>query len=149
MQLRLICLLTLFACTAPSFGASAKVIKVLPHFLDLDGRHSISPSLYDRDAYQAKLRRTPKERSGLRFDIQWRSRDVSELRVRVEMRGGREKEVTQALLETAAKHVAGFSKWTALTLSGDEYRKFGELVAWRVTLLEGDKVISEKKSFLW
>jgi len=28
MQLRLICLLTLFACTAPSFGASAKVISV-------------------------------------------------------------------------------------------------------------------------
>jgi hypothetical protein len=149
MQLRFLWIVALVAWTNPCFAASAKVIKVLPHFLDLQGRHSISPSLYDRDAYQAKLRRTPKERSGLRFDIQWRSKEVAELRLRVEMRGGREKEATTAVLETTAKHVAGFSKWTALTLSGEDYKKFGELDAWRVTLLDGNQVISEKKSFLW
>src|SRR3954452_2084571 len=130
MRICLICVLALLAWATPGFGASAKVIKVLPHFLDLEGRHSISPSLYDRDAYQAKLRRTPKERSGLRFDIQWRSKEVAELRLRVEMRGGREKEATTAVLETTAKHVAGFSKWTALTLSGEDHKKFGELDAW-------------------
>src|SRR4051794_13527003 len=121
MRICLICVLALLAWATPGFGASAKVIKVLPHFLDQEGRHSISPSLYDRDAYQARLRRNPKERSGLRFDVQWRSGEVSQLKLRIEMRGGRDKETTQAVLETSAKHVAGFSKWTALTLTRDDY----------------------------
>jgi len=32
---------------------------------------------------------------------------------------------------------------------GEEYQKFGELVAWRVTLWDGDTVIGQEKSFLW
>src|SRR6185369_13028943 len=38
---------------------SAKVLKVLPLFLDQKGRESISPSLFDRDAYQVLLRDKP------------------------------------------------------------------------------------------
>lgn len=141
----------LFVCgsAASGLGASAKIIKVLPQFLDLQGRHSISPSLYDRDAYQAKLRRDPKERSALRFAIQWRAKQTVPLKLRVEMRGGKGSEPTQATLESSSAHLAGFSKWTQLALSGEDYTKFGELIAWRATLWEGDKLLSEKKSFLW
>ena len=60
----------------PAGAAIGKVNKVLPHFLDLDGRHSRSPSLFDRDAYQAKLRQQPELCSGVRFDIHWRVRSV-------------------------------------------------------------------------
>jgi hypothetical protein len=34
-------------------------------------------------------------------------------------------------------------------VTGDEYKKLGELVAWRVTLWDGDKLLAEQKSFLW
>jgi hypothetical protein len=29
------------------------------------------------------------------------------------------------------------------------YRQFGELIAWRATLWDDDKLLSEQKSFLW
>jgi hypothetical protein len=145
----LLCLFLCFGCASLGLSAPAKVIKVLPQFLDLQERTSISPSLYDRDAYQAKLRREPKERSGLRFNVQWRSRDVPQLKLRVEMRGGNKQQTTRAVLETSAQHLSGLSRWTPLTLSGEEYKKFGELVAWRVTLWDGEKLVSEKQSFLW
>jgi len=149
MRTWIIALFLLCGCATPALAASAKIIKVLPQFLDLQGRHSISPSLYDRDAYQAKLRREPKERSGLSFAIQWKAKQTNPLKLRVEMRGGKGKEATEATLESSSAHLAGFSKWTQLTLSGEGYKKFGELVAWRATLWEGDKLLSEKKSFLW
>ena len=145
----LIYLLLLCGCANAGLAASAKIIKVLPQFLDLEGRHSLSPSLYERDAYQAKLRREPKERSALRFAIQWRATQTAPLKLRVEMRGGKGNEATQAILESSSAHLAGFSKWTSLTLSGEDYKKFGDLLAWRATLWDGDKLVSEKKSFLW
>src|SRR5689334_25337849 len=72
-----------------SFGATGRVIKVLPHFLDLKGRAALSPSLYDRDAYQVELRDHPEKRSGIRFDMQWKTRGAvwSDLKLRVELRG--------------------------------------------------------------
>ncbi len=37
--------LALLLGAAPVFGATGRVLKVLPHFLDLKGRHALSPSL--------------------------------------------------------------------------------------------------------
>ena len=66
--LKLLPLLIFFSGLTPeSEAASAKIIKVLPHLLDRDGRHTLSPSLYERDAYQAILRAHPIQRSALRF----------------------------------------------------------------------------------
>jgi hypothetical protein len=56
--------------------------------------------------------------------------------------------LTQAVLEQTVSQT-GFSKWTILTLSGEEYQKFGDLAAWRATLWQDGKLISEQKSFLW
>ena len=66
----LIFVMYFMVCAAAS-AATGKVIKVLPQFLDLKGRHSLSPSLYDRDAYQAQLRDTKTNISGMRFAVQW------------------------------------------------------------------------------
>jgi hypothetical protein len=38
----------LLAAPLAAPAATGKVVKVLPHFLDLKGRHSLTPSLYDR-----------------------------------------------------------------------------------------------------
>jgi hypothetical protein len=130
-------------------AASPKLIKILPQFLDQQGRHTLSPSLFDRDAYQARLHRQPEQRSGLRFAIQWKGPRSASLKLRVELRGAQEKTPTTAMLEQAIGEGGLFSHWSALTLAGDEYKRFGELVAWRATLWDGSQQVAEQKSFLW
>ena len=144
-------LLAAFFITSTGMAAttSGKIVKVLPVFLDLEGRESLNPSLYERDAYQALLRRDPKKRSALRFNVQWKTKLDRPLLLKVEMRGGKGSEATEAAMEKSERHLSGFSKWSGLVLSGDQYQNFGELIAWRVTLWDGDKLIGEKKSFLW
>ena len=39
--------------------------------------------------------------------------------------------------------------WSVLKLDGEQYKNFGEITAWRVTLWAGDEMLSEQKSFLW
>jgi hypothetical protein len=146
-------LMVCFACVTGStlLAAPAKVIKVLPHFLDLKGRASLVPSLYERDAYQAFLLKHSEQRSALRFDVQWKARSVdwSKLKLRVEMRGVTGNVIHSQTLEQAARQKGWFSNWSALTLSGEEFRKLGELVSCRATLWEGDQQLAEQKSFLW
>jgi len=149
IQLAVPLLLLLAALTAPA--ATGAVVKVLPHFLDLEGRHSVSPSLYDRDAYQAQLRQHPEQRSGIRFDILWRgrSRTRETAQLRVELRGAAKGNLpSESKLETDVV-ITGTSHWAALKLDGESYKKFGEVTAWRVTLWSGDQLIGEQKSFLW
>lgn len=147
-------LLALIGCLAfvlPASAATGKVVKVLPHLLDLKGRHTKSPSLFDRDAYQAWLRQHPGERSGIRYDVQWRARDVTKtLKLRAELRGIAQgnlpREKTVELELTPAK---GTARWDSLVVTGEDYKALGEVTAWRVTLWDGDQLVGEQKSFLW
>ena len=137
--------------TLSATAATGKVVKVLPHFLDLKGRHTLSPSLYDRDAYQAELRKNPAKVSGVRFNVQWRARGAAKETavLRVELRGTAKGNLpSEAKLEIPVE-ITGTGHWTALTLDGDNYKNFGEVTAWRVTLWAGDELIGEQKSFLW
>ncbi len=114
----------------------------------------LSPSLYDRDAYQAQLRRHPEQRSGLRFGVLWRGRAEggTTLKLRAELRGMAKGDLpSQMKLETEVKIGASgsTSRWAKLTLAGDDYKKFGEVSAWRVTLWNGDQFVAEQNSFLW
>ncbi len=141
----------LMTTTLTALAATGRVAKVLPHFLDLNGRHALSPSLYERDAYQAHLRQHPEQRSGLRFDIlsRVRTRNAANLKLRVEMRGIAQGNLpSEKTLEKAVKPGAG-SRWTAITLGSEDYKSLGELTAWRVTLWEGDQLMGEQRSFLW
>ncbi len=133
----------------PARAASAKIIKVLPHYLNLEGRHTTSPSLYDRDAYQAYLRQHPAQCSGLRFDVQWKAKEKKPLKLRLELRGARGNQPTTAVLEETVTKDGWFSNWTALPLTGEAYKNFGGLTAWRATLWDGTDQVAEQKSFLW
>jgi len=147
---RFLLLLALLSLSAwPSEAASARLVKVLPHFVDQQGRIALNPSLYERDAYQVHLRTHPDERSGLRFDVQWRSRDLNRLKLRVELRGNRGRDGTTAVIEEEVKYRGLFTAWSRVSLTGDAYKKFGELSAWRATLWDGEKLVAEQKSFLW
>ena len=141
----------LLVMTISATAATGRVVKVLPHFLDLKGRHALSPSLYERDAYQAHLRRYPKQRSGLRFDILWRvrTRGAADLKLKVEMRGIAEGNLPSERTLTSAVKGGSGSRWTAIALSSADYWALGEVTAWRVSLWEGDQLIAERKSFLW
>src|SRR5687767_1325649 len=133
----------------PLMAAEGKIRKVLPHFVDTEGRHTLSPSLYERDAYQAVLRNNPAQRDGLRFDVQWKAHKSPALKLRVDMRGSKNEQATNFTIESPVKAPAIFSKWSALTVRGTNYASVGELRSWRATLWDGDQLLAEQKSFLW
>jgi hypothetical protein len=130
---------------------TGRVIKTLPFLLDKQGQDSTSPSLFDRDAYQAQLREHLKNVSGIRIDVQWKAvkAPAEKLKIRVEARGvALDGTPSMRTLETEVS-AGRFSHWTKFTLTGDDYKKFGSLVAWRATLWNGDTLLGEQKSFLW
>ena len=142
-------LLLLIAVALPSSAADARLLKVLPHYLDAEGRHSLSPSLYERDAYQARLRKNSDLISALRFDVQWKAgAEKSNLKLRVEVRGGKPDE-KPVVLEQSARPTRLFSTWTGLVMSKEAYVQMGGMVAWRATLWDGERQVAEQKSFLW
>ncbi len=144
-------LITLLLCCSPALFAAetapGQLVKVLPFFLDPEGRIAKSPSLFDRDAYQAYLRTHTNEISGLRYDVQC-SAD-QKLKLRLELRGlGADSKPKIKILESEV--VPGsFNNWTEIKLTGDDYKNFGAVLAWRATLWNGDQQLSEQKSFLW
>ncbi len=133
-------------------AATGRVIKVLPEYLDGKGRNSLSPSLYERDAYQVYLRNHPTSRAGMRFYVHWKAKGgiYEQLKLRVELRGVAEGNLPkQLVLEEKVEPGGWLGNWTGLTLAGAEYKKFGQVTAWRTTLWEGDRLLGELRSFLW
>jgi hypothetical protein len=144
-------LLGLIATAFASDTVTGRVVKVLPLFLDTQGRDAVSPSLYDRDAYQFYLRGHTNEISALRFDVLWKASNAGEtkLKLRLELRSvGTNSLPRQATLERSVTP-GHFSRWTSLTLAGPDYKNFGELVAWHATLWSDNLLLAEQKSFLW
>ncbi len=134
------------AATSPD-----RIIKVLPHLLDMEGRHSLSPSLYERDAYQAELRKHPGRVSGIRYDIQWRQGDVNKThgRLQMELRCAGRALTNSLVLESDLTKIRRHGGWTHVQLDGDAYQKAGKVIAWRARLVDGSLVLAEQRSFLW
>jgi len=149
--LMLLVSLGLVAAAHAADAVTGKIVKVLPFFLDQQGRDATSPSLFDRDAYQAFLREHTNAVSALRFDVLWKAAKAADekLKIMVELRGvgtgGTPK------LKTLEADVAPrtYRKWTEIPLAGEDYKNFGAVVAWRVTLWNGGQLLGEQKSFLW
>lgn len=136
-------------CSLPAVDG-ARVTKVLPHYLDEKGRHTLSPSFYERDAYQDMLRRNPTKVSALRFDVRWTPPAGAgpSLKLRLELRG--EKTGAAPLILEAPVGGAGRgSQWTSLLLDKAAMEKCGAVIAWRARLYHGDGLAAEMQSFLW
>src|SRR2546421_12963242 len=117
ISVALVCWLVL---ELPAKAATGRVIKVLPYFLDAEGRKAISPSLYDRDAYQFYLRQHPEKRSAIRFDVQWKTKGQfsAQPTLRVELRGSAQGDLPKTLsLERPVEPRGWFSHWSGLSLS--------------------------------
>ena len=149
--MRWIVIALLLAVAPATFAGQGRVIKVLPLYLDENGRDSLHPSLYERDAYQAILRAHSDQRFALRFAVQWKAKDVdwSKTRLVVETRGVKENTIVSRSIEYPLHKGGFFSKWANVDISGKNFGTMGELAAWRVTLWEGDNKLGEQKSFLW
>lgn len=132
-------------------AVTGRIEKVLPFLLDRQGRDSLSPSLFDRDAYQAHLREHTNEVSAVRIDVLWKATKAPDekIKITVELRGvGTNSVPRMTMLETSVTP-GRFRKWTEIPLAGYDYKNFGVVVAWRVTLWNGDQKLGEQKSFLW
>lgn len=139
------------ALRADSLAPTGKVLKVLPLYLDQTNHIAPSPSLFDRDAYQAWLREHTNEISGIRFDVMWKASHVigTNLILRVELHGvGTNSYPTRKILEEPVTPKL-FNHWATLTLSGPDYKHFGVLAAWRASLWNGSQLLGEQTSFLW
>jgi hypothetical protein len=127
---------------------TVKVLKVLPQYLDKKGHASLSPSLFERDAYQAQIRTSETNRSALQFKVNWVGRGFDELNLRVEAKGGTPRKPKTIVLEEKV-HPGFFSKWSSFKVADENYKELGELIAWRTTLWFGTNQLAEQKSFLW
>jgi hypothetical protein len=132
-------------------AAPIKIIKVLPQYLDAEGRHSLSPSLYDRDAYQDGLRKSPDRQAGMRFAVQWKvpRAERDSLQLRLELRGSKAYGTTPMILVQPLKRTGWPECWTQIGVDKEAFQKLGNVIAWRVTLCRGNQVLAEQKSFLW
>ena len=151
---RLLMILLLFGSLSAAFASDAvtgRIVKVLPLLLDLKGQDATSPSLYDRDAYQAYLRQHTNEISAVRYDVLWKASNVggAKLKLRVELRSvGTNNLPCQTTLEREVTPKF-FRHWTSLKLEGADYKSLGAIICWRATLWSGDQMLGEQKSFLW
>ncbi|MDX1953240.1 MAG: hypothetical protein SFY81_13745 [Verrucomicrobiota bacterium] len=147
--LRILFLPLLLAQSLLAAEAEGRIIKVLPHFLDQEGRHTLHPSLYERDAYQAFLRSRPEDVSALRYDIQWKAGGSENLILKLEYRGSKmEPGETKSISRPVKKRWFG-SSWSAIQLNKAEYDQAGAIIAWRVSIWKGTQLLADQKSFLW
>lgn len=149
LKIAAIILICLISLSLQARAEDAKIVKVLPHYLDLNGKHAVSPSLFDRDAYQAFLIRNIDKCSGLRFDVQWRAFKTQGLLLKIEMRGSADNGAKVYTIEKPIKKETFWGNWTTIYYTGEDFKRLGKLLAWRVTLWRGDQLVSEQKSFLW
>ena len=139
-------LLLLGVISTTDAARPGKISKVLPHWLDLQGRHTLSPSLLERDAYQAKLRADRTLCSGIRFDVKWAKNTSGTVKLQLELRVTGE---AKPIVREQAVKPSRRGGWDAVTLDGDAFRAIGKIIAWRVRLLNGDIELAERRSFLW
>ena len=139
-------LLLLGVISTTDAARPGKISKVLPHWLDLQGRHTLSPSLLERDAYQAKLRADRTLCSGIRFDVKWAGNTSGTVKLQLELRvTGEAKPVVRELAVKPSRR----GGWDSVTLDGAAFKAIGKIIAWRVRLLDGDTELAERRSFLW
>ena len=139
-------LLLLGVISTTDAARPGKISKVLPHWLDLQGRHTLSPSLLERDAYQAKLRADRTLCSGIRFDVKWAKNTSGTVKLQLELRvTGEAKPIVRELAVKPSRR----GGWDAVTLDGDAFMAIGKIIAWRMSLLDGDIELAERRSFLW
>lgn len=129
----------------------ASIVKVLPHLLDLKGKASLAPGLFQRDAYQAQLRKDPKQVSGMRFNIQWKAKGVpsDELVIRVWLKTSGRNPNDPLEIKAPVRGNRKWGRWSAVAYDGKAFQDNGQVLAWKAELLRGETPLATQTSFLW
>ncbi len=139
------------ACTVPLRAEEASITKVLPHLLDLKGRNSLAPGLFQRDAYQGQLRKDPKLVSGMRFNVQWKAKGIpaEELVLRILLKTSGRSPNDPLELTSPVRRNRKWGRWSAVPYDGKLFQDNGQVLAWKVVLLRGETPLATQTSFLW
>lgn len=149
MRLRLWTAVLLLSALSALAG-EARIIKVLPQLVDKRGRNALTPSLFDRDAYQLHLRQNPSEISALRFEIQYKAKGIEgPVLLRLEVRGSKNTVGTRYVFETEVPTGGYFAKWGQVPIDRETSDKIGSVVAWRASLVKDGTVLGYQESLLW
>src|SRR2546430_1951126 len=104
-------------------AADARIVKVLPHFLDEAGRISLHPSLFERDGYQAHLKTHSELCSGMRFDVQWKAHKLQNGRLKLEVRGAKTPARQVESFEHDLRGGGMFSQWAGVKVGGEDFKR--------------------------
>ena len=88
-----------------------------------------------------------RERFGNYFDFFWKSHRAADLTLRLEYRQEKLHEHVQAQ-EISCPNARGHHK-TEFRVVGDDYFEDGRVIAWRCLLIEGGRIVAEKRSYAW
>lgn len=132
-------------------GFSVK--KVNHEFLDLEGNATgIIGSFAAKARYQREIESTSQV-SGMRFHVLWKAESSPSkgLTVKLETRGldGNSGKETRQFWVKSYPIGSSLDGTTVFDITGESWKKQGKMMAWRATLLQGDAVMAERKSFLW
>lgn len=130
--------------------SEGRIVKVLHHLVDAEGRNALAPSLFERDAYQVHLRDNPELVAGSRFDLQYKaSRKQGPVRLKIEVRGSKTGLGKAHTFEGEDLPSRWGKSWARIELNKAASDALGRIIAWRATLWRGDEQLAAHESFLW
>ena len=69
--------------------------------------------------------------------------------MKIEIRGSGTGLAKTETFEADVKPTGFFAKWASIVLDREDYKRIGEIIAWRVTLWSEGMIVAEEESFLW
>jgi hypothetical protein len=145
---------------SPGFAAEAKpsdlirFTKTKLFFLDATAKSPLEPGQdryvefeRKRTLYGAITPSDQRERYGNYFTFFWEAKRFANVVMRLEYRQQSLGPMIQ--IQEMPYRAASGRLITRFQVTGDDYLQYGRVLAWRVTILEGGRVIAEKRSYLW
>lgn len=135
-------------------ASEPRLTKTKQYFLDATKESPLEPGQdryiefeRKRALYGAITPSDQRERYGNYFTFFWDSPERADVLVRLEYKQQNLGPVVQSKLLTVREAVG--SQATRFQITGDDYLQYGRVIAWRVTLVRGGKVVDQRRSYLW
>jgi len=141
----------LVGCTVPTSGpvtitkvnpfhlnSETQSVSAVDPMLEFEPRHLLHGAVDIQDH---------KDRYGHYYTVFWKSENRAPATVRLDYRqGATESQILSKEIEVPSPKRKNTTKFQ---ITGDEYSSGGKVTQWKVTILEGETVVAEYKSFLW
>ena len=127
------------------------ILKVNRTLLDRDGYETdVVGDLKGEASYQYSLRHEPHRQTGARFHINLKApRGASRVRLVLDVRGlTAANETARDTLSQSYSDIDG-AEWTTIDITGSQFKRLGSIMAWRVMIYAGDRVMAELPSANW